>query len=106
SREGRMQSEPAVEIEHRLTGNVDAGTHGVVLRIGVRDDDVQPIGGAALKDHHQPLRAASAFDGAKGGAREEAGHSGRADHGDSAVAKKYAASDGHKLALRRDVAGY
>src|SRR5271169_1254974 len=101
-----MQSEPAVEIEHRLAGNVDAGPHRVVLRLGVRDNDVQPIGGAALKDHDQALRAATVFDGAKSGASQKTRNGRRADHGHSAVAKEYAASDGHKLAPRRDVACY
>ncbi len=87
-----MQSEQAVEIEHRLARNVDAGAHRVVLRFGVRDDDVQPIGGAALKDHDQALRAATAFDSAKGGASQKTRHGGGADYGERAVAKEYAAS--------------
>ena len=33
-RERRMKSEKSVEIEDRLLRNVDAGTHGVVLRLG------------------------------------------------------------------------
>src|SRR5579859_5207350 len=90
-----MQAEVSVEIEYRLARNVDAGTHGVVPRIGVRDYDVQSVGGAALKDHDQALVAQGAFDGAESGAREEARHRGRADDGESAVAKKNATGDGH-----------
>jgi hypothetical protein len=58
-RERRMQAEEAVEIEHRLARNVDGGPHGVILRLGVRDDDVQSVGRAALEDDDQALGASA-----------------------------------------------
>ena len=49
-REGRMQAEEPVEVDHRLARNVDAGPHGVILRLGVRNNDIQAIGRTALKN--------------------------------------------------------
>ena len=57
-----MQSEEAVEIDHLLTRNIDAGPHRVIRALGVRHNDVQAIGGAALEDNHQPLVRWSRFE--------------------------------------------
>src|ERR1051325_10970220 len=89
-----MQSEEAVEIDHRFARNIDAGPHCIVLRFSVRNDDVEPVGGAALEDDHQAL-VARALDRAKGGARQKARDSGRPYDGKSAVAQEYATGDGH-----------
>ncbi len=56
-RQRRMQAEEAVEIEHGLARNIDAGPHGVVLRLAVRNHDVQAVGRAALKNYDQTLVA-------------------------------------------------
>ena len=50
-RKRRMQAEEAIEIDDRLSGNVDAGPHRVILRLGMRHDNVQAVGCAALKDY-------------------------------------------------------
>ena len=97
-RQRRMQSKEAVEIDHRLARNVDAGPHRVILRLGVRHDDVQSIGRTALEDHDQALGAARRFDSAESSARQKARHGRRADDGKRAVAKKYATSDGMETA--------
>ena len=76
-----MQSEEAVEVDHRLARNIDAGPHGVVLRLGVGNYDVQSVGGTALKDHDQAFGASAILDGAESCAREKARHRRRADHG-------------------------
>ena len=98
-RERRMQAEEAIEIDYGLARNVDAGPHRVILRLGVRHHDIQTVGGAALKDHDQPLGARARLSRAHSGASEKTRHRGRADDGKRAVAKKYATSDGHKKAL-------
>ena len=103
-RERRMQSEKAVEIENRFPGNVDAGTHGVILSLAVWDDDVESIGRPALEDHNQALGAGGVLGGSESGSGQETWHRGRADHGESAVAEENATSDGHNVTLRRDVA--
>ena len=94
-RERRMQPEEAVKIEHRLARNVDAGPHGVVLRLGMRNDDVEAIGGATLKDHDQTLRARAGFDSSEGGPGQEARNRGSTDNGESTVAKKNSTRNGH-----------
>ena len=48
--ERRMQAEEAIEIEHLVLGDGDAGAHGVVVLFAVGDDDVEAVGGAALED--------------------------------------------------------
>src|SRR5580765_3928327 len=90
--ERRVQAEKAIEIEDRFPGNVDAGPHGVVLRLAVRDDDVESVGRTALEDHHQAPGASGVLGGTEGGAGQEARDRGRADYGESAVAKEDAAS--------------
>jgi len=72
-RHRRMQSEKAVEIEHGFLRDVDGRTHGVVARFAVRHNNVESVGGSALKDHDQTLRANAGIGRAKGGARQETG---------------------------------
>ena len=63
-----METEEAVEVEHRLARNVDAGPHRVILRLGMRDDDVQSIGGAPLKNDDETFVGRAGIVGAKSGA--------------------------------------
>ena len=56
-RERRMQAKESVEIDHRLARDVDARTHGVILRFTVRNYDVQPVRRATLEDHDEPVVA-------------------------------------------------
>lgn len=51
----RMQAEKAVQIQNFLRPDSDGGTHGVVVLFAVRDDDVQPVGRAPLKQDNQLL---------------------------------------------------
>src|SRR5689334_3423449 len=95
-RERRMQPEEAVEIEDRFPGNVDAGTHGVVLGLTVRNDDVKSIGRAALEDYDQTLGTSRVLGGSESGAGQETWYCGRADYGESAVAEKDPTSDRHE----------
>src|SRR5579859_1390884 len=84
-----MQAEEAVEINHVFAWNIDAWPHRIVLGLGVRHDDVEPVGCATLEDHHQTL-VARAFDRAESCARKEARHRGGSDDRECAVAKEYA----------------
>src|SRR5262249_59316572 len=93
-----MQAEESVEIDHILARNIDARPHRVILFLAVRDDDVESVGCAALKDNHQALGASSAFDGAERSARQEARHGRCADYGESGVSKEHAQGwHGHLL---------
>ncbi len=96
-REGRMQAEEAIEIEHRFLGNIDAGSHGVVLRLAVRDDDVESIGGAALEDHDQALGTVAILCGSENRASQETRDRGGADDGEGAISEEDATS-WHKTA--------
>src|SRR5215831_10225610 len=93
-----MEAKESVEIDYVLAWNVNARPHRVILFLAVRDDDVESVGCAALKDNHQALGASSAFDGAERSARQEARHGRCADYGESAVAKEHATGwHGHLL---------
>src|SRR3954467_14456481 len=92
-----MQAKEAVEVEHRFFWDVDAGTHGVVLRFAVRDDNIEPVGGTALEDYDQALRTRAALICAERSASEETRDGGGADARQCAVAEEYAASDGHGI---------
>src|SRR6266700_3583805 len=95
-RQRRMQPEESIEVEHRLARDIDAGPHGIILRLGIRDDDVEPIRGTALKNYDQPLTAPSSLDGTVRSAGQKARHGGSADDGERAVAQKDATRDGHE----------
>ena len=66
-----MQSEEAVEVNHRVARNIDRRPHGVVGRLAVRDHDIQSVRRAALEDDHQPLVARAGFDGRVSRASQE-----------------------------------
>src|SRR5208337_1833884 len=91
-----MQPKETIEVEHRFARNVDAGPHGVVLGLGVRDHDIQTIGCAALKDHDKALVTRARLNRAHGCASQKAWHRSSADDCEGAVAKENATSDGHK----------
>jgi hypothetical protein len=93
--ERRVQTEETVEIEYRLLWNVDAGAHGVVVLLAVRDDDIEAVGGATLKNYDEALGASGTVGCAECGPGEEAWDRGGADHGESAVAEEDATSGGH-----------
>src|SRR5258708_15621490 len=100
----RMQYEKAVKIDDCLAWNVDAGPHGIVLRLGVRHHYIQAVGGTALKDDDQPLFADVCGARAKCDTCQKARYRRRANHSHGAVAKKNSACDGHETNLLRDVA--
>ena len=60
-----MQSEKAVKIEHRFLRNIDGWPHGIVVRLAVGHNDVETVGGSALKDDDQPLVANAGVGSAK-----------------------------------------
>src|SRR5580700_3375745 len=91
-----MQAEESIEINHGLAWNVDAGPHGVILRLGVGNNNIQPVGRATLEDHDQALAACARFSRAPRGASQKTWHCGRSDDGECAVTKKNASSDRHK----------
>jgi hypothetical protein len=62
----------------------------------VRHYNIETVRCSALKDDHQAPVSESGFRRAKCGAGEERRNGRRPDDGQPTVAKKYAASDGHK----------
>ena len=50
-----MQAEEAVEIEDLILRDGDGGAHGVVVGLAPGNDDVEAVGGAALKDDDELL---------------------------------------------------
>jgi len=94
-----MQSEESIEIDHRLIvraawrGNGNRRAHAIVIGLGERHHDVQTVGGAALKQHHQLFLAGRGRgrDGAAQKSRQRA----HADHGDAAIFQKYSPRNFH-----------
>ncbi len=52
-----MQAKESIQVNDAVPRNSDAGPHLVIGGFSVRDDDVQSVSGAALKDHYKPLVA-------------------------------------------------
>ena len=90
----RVQPEKAIEVDHRFARNVNAGPHGVIIRLAMRDADVQAISRAALKDHDQPL-SCEALIRAESRALQKHRHRRRSYCRQRRVAKKYTPSDCH-----------
>src|SRR6516164_3882658 len=101
-----MQPEEAIEIDHAVTavfgtGNGDAGTHVVVRLLGVRDNDVEPVGSAALEQYDQALAAKPGARAAAGRlcgvdcAGEKAGNHAGADNGQRSILQEDSASNRH-----------
>ena len=72
-----MQAKESVEIEDLVLRNRDAGAHGVVVLFAIGNDDVEAVGGAALKDDDEPAAGC--------GCRFQPGRSGRGSSGMAAV---------------------
>src|SRR5262245_7594307 len=81
----RMQAEAAVEIDRAVLLarwlNGDRRTQLVVPLLEMRHDDVQAIGGAALKDGDQDLALGLAWTGSANQPRWRGTHSGNGDRG-------------------------
>ena len=50
-----MQPEESVQIKNLVLRNRNARPHLVVILLAIGNHDVEPVRGAALEDHHQPL---------------------------------------------------
>jgi hypothetical protein len=100
-RHRRVQSKKSIQIEHRFSWNVNAGTHGIVLSLAVRHNDIQSIGCTTLKEDHQPLGVSARLHRAERRARKKTRQRRRAHHGKCAIAKKNATRNRHsKLPVR------
>ena len=70
-----MQPEESIEIDDLVGRDRNAGTHGVVILLAIRHDDVEPVRRAPLKNDDQPaVRSRGAF--CQHGADEKAGNRG------------------------------
>ena len=96
-RKRRMQAKESVKIKHSLARNVDAGPHGVILRIAVRHHNIQTVGSPTLEDHDQPLGAQARLSRAQGRTRKKTRHRSRTGNGKRTVANKNATSNSHKV---------
>jgi len=67
-RHGGVEAEEAVQIDDLFLRNSDGGTHGVVIRLAPGNNDVEPVGCAALEDDDQFL---SLCRGGGGGGSED-----------------------------------
>src|SRR5271157_146300 len=92
-----MQPEKAVEVNHLLPRNTDAGPHCVIGAFGMRHKDVQAVGCAALKDDHQPLVLGAGFGRAPCRSRKEGRDRRCANHSHRAALQKCPSCDAHAL---------
>src|SRR5882724_381304 len=95
----RMQSKEAIKVKHALARDGDAGPHVVIRLLTVRYNNVQTVGGAALKENNQAIPARSRGFRGVYRARKKAGNHAGADNGQHAVLQKNSASNGHALSL-------
>src|SRR5882724_966400 len=94
-----MQSKETVKIEHALARDGDAGPHAVIRLLTVRHNDVQTVGGAALKQNDQALFArSSGFRGVYRARKKTRDHAG-AYYGQRAVLQENSASNEHGFSL-------
>ncbi len=92
-REGRVQSEEAVEIDDLVARDVDGWAHGVVGALVVRYDDVEAVGRAALEDDDEALVLCGQRLARVGGASEKRRNGCGAYDGEAAVSQKYSPCD-------------
>src|SRR5262249_23607468 len=112
-----MQPEEAVQIDDADAvaaatgpGKGDAWTHAVVSLLGVRHNDVEPVGGAALEQHHQALATGAGSGSARGGlgsverARQKTRYDACAHDSQRPVSQENSACDGHDVAPTKQLA--
>src|SRR6478736_212379 len=106
SRHRRVQPEETIQINHALPRDGDAWPHAVICLLAMRNNDVQPVSGAALEEDDQALLTRS--DGIRGvhRAREKTRNHAGADNGQRAVLQEYSACDRHALLLRLLAIGF
>src|SRR5712691_4332229 len=98
-----MQAEESIEIKHIFARNIDAGPHGVILRLRMRHHNVQSVSRAALEDDDQAFVARARLRHAPCGTSKKARHRRRTDDGQRAVAQKDATSKCHNFPWRRSL---
>ena len=87
-RKGWMQAEEAIEIDDLVLRDRDGGTHRVVVLFFVGDDNVESVGGSALKDNHQAAAGVAGGSFGEHGADKKAWDRGRARDGKGTVAQE------------------
>src|SRR5271165_885362 len=96
-RQRGMQSEEAVEIDHLLPRNVDAGPHGVIRGLGVGHNNVQAVSSAALENDDEPFVAGTGLRRAPCRPRKERGDGSGTDYGHRAALQECPSCDAHAL---------
>src|SRR5437879_4445022 len=93
-----MQSEEAVEIDHRCARNGDGGAHLVISWFAMGHNDVQSIGSAALEEDDHPFFSAP-VNICQGSASQEARNRASADYCKGAVLQENSSCNGHRYLL-------
>src|SRR5664279_5678851 len=96
-RERWMQPEEAVEIDHLLPRNIDAGSHRVIGSFAMGNNNVQAIGGTTLKDDDQALVAGAGLGRAPCCPRKEGWNCRGADDRHRAALHKCPSRDTHAV---------
>ncbi len=84
SRHRRVEAEKAVQVNYRVTRDIDGWPHGVISLLAVRNHDIEAVGRAPLEDDHEAFVGGSRFDCAQRGTRQEVRQSRGPDHGHAA----------------------
>jgi len=92
-----MQAEEPVEIEHRLSRDIDVRAQGVILRFAVRNYYVEAICCSTLKNYDQAFIACTRFNLPESGASEKARHRRRAHNNESTVFQEHTTCYCHKV---------
>ncbi len=88
-----MESEESVEIDDRVARDVDGRPHRIVGALGVRHDDIEAVGCAALENDDQALVLGARRLSRVRCAREECGNGCRAYDSEAAVSQEYPPCD-------------
>ena len=95
----RVQAEEAIEIDRGVlrigagrARNGDRRPHAVIARLGVRHDNVQAVGSAALENHHQNFLARGRSICRIERALEPQGRAAHANHSETGVPQKDSSS--------------
>jgi len=49
-----VKAEKSIKVENVVVRNGDAGAHRIVILLAIGNDNIEPVGGAALEDDNEP----------------------------------------------------
>src|SRR5271157_1784229 len=95
-----MQPEEPVQVDDLLLENVDTRPHLVISSLGVRNNNVEPVGSAALEYHHQPFAFGIRLAGPKRRAGQKCGNRRGAHHRHRSALQECPSRDAHNTCNR------